>query len=186
LEIPKDYEKQIKGNPHIFRFLNFSSYLIIFLLSTGLQSQIQALTKRKSTIAVPVFSVVKCTNPSASINEPLSFASFEIETKKDYGDFDLKTGIFTVKKAGTFQLNFNGLSVTESSRSQYELKVDGRRKSISYVKVTSKNGFQPVVLSALLQLSVDQKVSINHVLGGLYETSKTGYTRFSCLFFAGN
>ena len=68
-----------------------------------------ALTGTKTTAAVSVFSVVECTNPIAPLDEPLAFSSFDFVTKKEYGDFNLTTGIFSVDKAGMFQFTFTGM-----------------------------------------------------------------------------
>lgn len=115
--------------------------LFISLVFTDLKAQIQELTRSKA--AVPVFSVVVCTNPLESPNdqskqaetapasspiknEPISFGTFEIETAKEYGDFNLKTGIFTVKKSGIFQFNFTGLTkITDGNHiHRFDLSVD--------------------------------------------------------------
>ncbi len=151
-----------------------------------MQAQIQELAQTKNAVSVPVFSAVVCTNPSATMNESLSFTAFEIEAKKEYGDFDLKTGFFTVKKPGTFQFNFTGLAQMKGrSRSHHlELLVDGFWKSMSFVNMESSDGYQPVVLSALQQLVTGQKVSVVIRHGELFDNLKTRATRFSCVFFS--
>jgi len=129
---------------------------------------------------------LECTNPSPSEPESLTFATFEIETKKEYGEFDLKTGLFTVKKSGIFQFNFSGLAdVSNGSRTHdFELMVDGESKSMSFLNMTVAEGYQPVSLSAFLQLMPGQKVSMNLFEGALYDNPKTRATRFSSVFFS--
>ena len=119
------------------------------------------------------------------MKEAVHFASCTIETKTEYGDFDLKTGVFTVNKSGIFQLNFNGIAfLTESSPTcQFEMIVDGYRKSVSYLDLASSNGAEEVVLSALLQLEIGQKLSVIRISGGLCHPPDTRITRFSCVVF---
>lgn len=145
-----------------------------------------ALTRTRITTAVPVFSVAECTNPFAPLNEPLAFSSFDFETKKEYGDFNLSTGTFTVNKAGMFQFTFTGLVYicnVGTPTHQFELMVDDQSESIAFVNLSGLEAFQPVVISALLQLKVGQKVSIIRVTGGLFEVPKTRCTCFSSSFF---
>ena len=129
---------------------------------------------------------MECTNPTASESESLTFASFEFETKKEYGDFDLKTGFFTVEKSGIFQFHFSGLAdVSNGSRTHdFELMVDGESKSMSFLNMTVAEGYQPISFSAFLQLMAGQKVSMNLFEGALYDNPKTRATRFSSVFFS--
>jgi len=163
--------------------------ILLFLNITGLQAQIHALSNKKSGTVFPVFSVSECTNANGLIrNQPLYFSSFEISTRKEYGEFDLKTGIFTVKKAGVFQFNFTGLAkkTINSPHHHSELLVDGCRKAISILTSTVLNGCQPVFLLALLPLIIGQKVSINLVSGELCDAPDNRISRLSCLYFASN
>jgi len=168
-----------------------------------LKAQIQELNRSKIAATVPVFSVAVCTNPLESPNdqsrqaetaaasspirnETLSFGTFEIETAMEYGDFNLKTGIFTVKKSDIFQFNFTGLTkINYGSRLHcFHLSVDGKSKSKSLLSLGSSDGYQLIVISALLPLVTGQKVSIIRVEGDLYDAPNARATRFSCLFFA--
>ena len=144
-----------------------------------------ALTRTKVTAAVPVFSVVECTNPFAPLDEPLAFSSFDFATKNEYGDFDLTTGTFTVNKAGIFQFTFTALVYVSniSPTHQFELMVDDNSESIAFLNLAGLEAMQPVVISALLQLKVGQKVSIIRVSGGLFQVPKTRCTFFSSSFF---
>jgi len=116
----------------------------------------------------------------------LAFASYEIEPNKEYGDFDLKTGIFTVKKPGIFHFNFNGLAnISKGPRiHKVQLWVDGCVKSASYLNLTLSDGYQPVLLSALQQLVTGQKVSVSIIDGELFDGPQTEATRFTCVFFS--
>jgi len=166
-----------------------------------LKAQIQELTRSKIAAAVPVFSVAVCTNPLESPNdqsrqaetaaasspiknETLSFGTFEIKTAKEYGDFNLKTGIFTVKKSGIFKFNLTGLAkIKDGCRLHcFHLSVDRKSKSKSLLSLASSDGHQPIVISVLLPLVTGQKVSIIRVKGGLYDTPHAPITRFSCVF----
>jgi len=129
---------------------------------------------------------VECTNPLARADEALCFSSLEFETKKELGDFDLETGTFTVNKSGIFQFNFNGLvQLSKSSEIHHvELRVDGVRKANTFMNSPLSDGFQPAIITALLQLVIGQKVSINIVSGDLYDSPTSRATRFSCVCFA--
>jgi len=109
-----------------------------------------------------------------------------METNKECGEFNLKTGIFTVKKAGFFQFNFSGLvRITESLRAhQFELNVDGATKAACFVNLTVAEGVQQVVISSIQKLNIGQRVAITRVLGGLYDDPNIRTSLFSCLFFS--
>ena len=145
----------------------------------------QALKETKTAAALPVFSVRECTKPQGPVNYSLAFASFEMETNKECGEFNLKAGIFTVKKAGFFQFNFSGLvRITESLRAhQFELNVDGVTKAACFVNLTVAEGVQQVVISSIQKLNIGQRVAITRVLGGLYDDPNIRTSLFSCLFF---
>ncbi len=153
---------------------------------SGLQTQFQALKETKTAAPFPVFSVRECTNPSGSKNDSLFFASFEMETKKEYGNFDLKTGIFTVKKSGIFQFNFTGIvKLTGTVKvNQFDLTVDGSRKSLCFATSTASEGSQLVGISAILKLNIGQKVSMIRISGELYDAPGMRTSLFSCVFFS--
>ena len=158
--------------------------------------------------AITIFSAVKCVNPFCPPPKrpkiaarkstggyaprhlvpfpgPLRFSLFECETKTEHGDFNLGTGTFTVNKAGMFQFTFTGLVHVSniSPTHQFELMVDGNSESIAFLNLAGLEAMQPVVISALLQLKVGQKVSIMRVSGGLFQVPKTRCTCFSSSFF---
>ncbi len=79
--------------------------------------------------------------------------------------------------------NMVHISNNVSPTHQFELMVDGNSESIAFLNLAGLEAMQPVVISALLQLKVGQKVSINRVSGGLFQVPKTRCTCFSSSFF---
>lgn len=161
-----------------------SNYLYIY---SGLRAEL--LQTLLATTAVPVFSVKTCTNPAAERHQSLSFSSFDFDTRADYGDFDIQTGIFTIKTAGIFQFNFVGLVqivTKELPTHQFELRVDGGTKAICFANSSSETkGYQNVVISTFIELEVGQKVGMYLQAGKLHDAPNTCTTRFSSIFFAG-
>ncbi len=116
----------------------------------------------------------------------LGFSKFYFETNSEYGEFHLYTGVFTVKKSGTYHFNFSGLvaRMTESKRAyQFEFRVDDVTKS-AYCANSTTEGLQQVVLSVRQHLLVGQKVVMIRVSGGLYEAPNVSPTIFSCKFIS--
>ena len=110
--------------------------------------------------------------------------------RADYGDFDLQTGIFTVKTAGIFQFNFVGIVqivMKDFTTHQFELRVDGATKALCFANSCSETkGYQNVVISTFIQLKVGQKVGMYLQLGKLHDAPNTSTTRFSSIFFPEN
>ena len=114
----------------------------------------------------------------------LGFSKFGFETNTEFGDYHLKKGVFTVKKAGMYQFKFTGLvKVTDSSTAyQFKLRIDGLTISVCCADSTMK-GLQQIALFARQYLHVGQKVVMIRVSGGLYEDHIP--TQFSSKFIAG-
>ena len=70
-----------------------------------------------------------------------------MEAKSHHGDFDLSTGIYTVKTAGNYLLNFNGLVDINagSRRHQFDLIVNDKTVATSY-NDSDTLGYQPAVI----------------------------------------
>lgn len=142
------------------------------------------ISKKKSD----VFSVFKCTNPAAAAGQSFAYSSEGfIPNSKEYGDFDLSSGIFTVKKAGVYQFHFNSHVLMDNSGSRYsrkfELRVNGSMKAI-YHNEEYPSGHQvyhPVIISALLRLKPDDKIGVFSVTGKLHEDETAYITRFYCI-----
>lgn len=115
----------------------------------------------------------------------LGFSKFGFETNSEFGDFYLKKGVFTIKKAGMYQFKFTGLvKVTDSSTAyQFKLRADGLTISLCCADSTIE-GLQHIVLFARQYLHVGQKVVMIRVSGGLYEARIVSPTQFSCKFVA--
>ena len=108
------------------------------------------------------------------------------KTNSEYGEFHLYTGVFAVKKSGTYHFNFSGLvaRMTESKRAyQFEFRVDDVTKS-AYCANSTTEGLQQIVLSVRQHLLVGQKVVMIRVSGGLYEAPNVSPTIFSCKFIS--
>ena len=94
----------------------------------------------KKGSSIPVFSVKKCTNPNAVKDQSFAFSATDFMTESEHGDFELSTGIFSVKTPGVYQFQFTGhvlstLILNQDiavSNSRFELRVDGIMKAISY------------------------------------------------------
>ena len=158
----------------------------------------------KKGSSIPVFSVKKCTNPSAVKDQSCAFSATDFMTESEHGDFELSTGIFSVKTPGVYQFQFTGHVLSTlilnqdiaASNSRFELRVDGIMKAISYFSsgltmsspnprygantVTfSSNVTQPVVLTALLPLKAGEKVGVYPISGTIQEAEPAYVTRFS-------
>lgn len=135
--------------------------LMIHLLPTDLQDQVKAVSSKKSATCVPVFSVENCTNPSASSGQSFGFTTFVVEAETEHGEFDLSSGIYTVKTSGIYQLNFNAYVylVSGVTTHQFDLKVNGETVAISY-NYSASTGNQPAVISDVLPLDAGDEVGI--------------------------
>ncbi len=138
-----------------------------------------------------IFAVLRIIDPN---KRSLTFTSFDIEIKKEYGEFDLKTGLFTVGMSGIYQFNLNtnmkaaGSSADEATH-QIELRVDGEPKVTSYCIMSRScdNDYvycQPVRISALLSLQLGEKVGIDSASGSIVERPPYCVTRFSAVLLA--
>ncbi len=125
-----------------------------------------------SSNVIPVFSAKGCTNPKASKNESFAYSITDFETKTEHGDFDLSTGIFTVKTNGLYHLQFTAHIETNKrvNYHRYDLRVDGIYKAVSFTQTSSENEqHQAIIISAYLPLKSGEKVGVFRVEGGLYE-----------------
>ena len=124
----------------------------------------------------------------------MAFTSFDIQIKKEFGEFDLKTGLFTVGISGIYQFNLNtnvkvaGSSADEATH-QIELRVDGEPKVKSHCIMSRPYcdsddvDCQPVRISALLSLKLGEKVGIYAASGCIVERPPYYVTRFSAVLF---
>lgn len=138
-----------------------------------MQHQIQAIVCcRKLPTNVPIFSVLKCTNPAAAKGESFGYSTFVTETQTAHGHFDLPSGIFTVKTAGNYQLNFNthvGFT-TGGLNHGFALKINDKIVAASFNSV----GYQPVGISALVSPKTGDKIGIFALRSGeLYQSYAT-------------
>ena len=136
--------------------------------------------------AVPVFSVRDCINPDASVHS-YGFSTSVIETNTDHGNFDLPSGIFTVKTAGNYLLNFNThVDLDEQDEDRWarrmHLKVNGETE-VSSNNYSSTSGIQSVVMTALLTLKTGDKVGVSGFLGELHEVEVYHTQFFGILLF---
>jgi len=142
------------------------------------------VANKNSTNVVPVFSV-KSTCGSATNNQYITFSSSEFKTETKHGDFDLASGIFTTKTTGIYQLNFNGhVRLRNFHNHQFELRIDGKRRAVSYVS-SSSEGYHQVHLSALLHLYIGEKVGVFRIKGQLHGKPDSDFTStFSGILFS--
>ena len=149
-----------------------------FYLSTDLEDRIKAVSSSKSSTCVPVFSVENCINPATSRGHSFGFSTFVMEDRTEHGDFDLSSGIYTVKTVGIYLLNFNALvKLHARSRSHnFDLKVDNKTVAISY-NYSETLGDQPAVISAMVPLNSGDRVGIFANCGKIYQ-DKGAVTRF--------
>ena len=147
-----------------------------------MNDQILKISKKKSD----VFSVSKCTNPAAAAGQSFAYSSEGfIPSSKEYGNFDLGSGIFTVKKAGVYQFHFNShVLMGDASRysRKFELRVNGSMKAMYHTdEYPSRHQvYHPVIISALLRLKPDDKIGVFSVTGKLHEDDTAYITRFYC------
>jgi len=149
-----------------------------------MEENVITLTSKKVPSAIPIFAVRTCTNPTAAANASFGYATHDFDVKVDYVQIDLPTGIVTILKSGIYQLIFNSTIQISTSipTHRYELRVDGVAKASSFSQTASEaGGYQPIVISALLQLNADQKVGVFAAGNGrLYESGPAqAVTRFS-------
>ena len=157
------------------------------------------MIKRGSSI--PVFAVKKCTNPNAVKDQSYAYAATDLKTETEHGEFNLSTGIFSVKTPGVYQFQFNSNMITTLSQAatacnrQFELRVDGIVRASSYTNsaltMSSSSGYgantvtfnstvsQPVALTALLPLKNGEKVGVYPISGTIQEAEPAYVTRFS-------
>ncbi len=150
----------------------------------------ELLTNKCATnVAIPVFSVMRCSNPKPAHWESISFAfmDLDIETNIEHGDFDLQTGIFSVKKTGVYDLKFTAHVQTNkwTKSHRIDLRVDGVYKAVSNTQTSTDNEeHRPIIISAVLPLKCGEKVSIVLVEGGLHE-DQYHVSRFTGVLLAG-
>ena len=133
-------------------------------------------------MSCPSFSAFKCANSEAPEGHSIGYANLDFETKGEHGSFHLSTGIFSVKTAGIYQLNFSGHVATNKDGHThcYTIRVDGVVKAVYYSHTpTDEEWYQPVSLSALLPLKSGEKVGVYLGVGKLYEGFPQFITRFS-------
>ena len=131
----------------------------------------------------------KCTNPAAEIDTFLTFSSMDFETDSKYGDFDLATGLFTVKTAGTYLFKFSGHVGEGANHISHRVVlrgVDGNMKAdVTYTATSLEvGGYQPILLSAHTPLKIGEKIGICQANGELFDNGQVYETRFSCIFLA--
>lgn len=166
--------------------------------------------KKKWTSVVPVFSVKRCTNPTAK-NRYFAFAESDFPTKTEHGVFDDR--IFVIKTPGIYQFQFtahvrsstNYHNNNSSAKTHHvELHAKNENNSILFatrstsgsVKNPNHNGngkysvsafYDPVVLTALWPLNAGERVGVfigdNAENGEIYETDSY-VSRFSAILFA--
>lgn len=143
--------------------------------------------KRPTSNAVPVFSVRKCSNPTAERDTFLTFSSLDFETDSKYGVFDLATGLFTVKTAGTYMFKFIGYVSKGPNKFSHRVAVKGVdgdvKAAVSYTATSSKDReYLAVPLSANTAMKIGEKIGIFWAYGDLYDAGHVHVTRFSCFF----
>ena len=88
-----------------------------------------------------------------------------------------------MNKSGKFQLNGLMRLLKSSEMHHVELQVDGLKKADTCIHSPLSDGFQPAIITTLLQLVIGQKVRINLVSGVLHDSPTSRATRFSCVYF---
>jgi len=161
--------------------------------------------------AITVFSANKeCFSPLGSSHKPpwrkskcghifpglLAFSNFESHPVEKHGDFDLKTGTFTVKTSGVYLLHFSGYCdgkgmAKDSTRGAcVQLRIEGSFNSIaksidadSVRRLFKSIEYPPVVISTLVPLKAGQKIKAFANRSWLHEAPPTYITRFSAILF---
>ena len=167
--------------------------------------QMMVTNKGKEKSSVAVFSVKQYTagtNPTtgragvrgvkSSPNQTsLSFGAFDFDPKTEYGELDLSTGLFKVKKAGIYHFEFNahmkvavaGYNSGIAYTIHVELRVNGKTRAVAYRYDGSGSGAnQSVVLVDLVPLKPGDEVGVFLVAGSISEDGITYITRFSGVF----
>ncbi len=136
-----------------------------------------------------VFGVRNCSNPEATPGESFGFKTTDFPTRSEYGKMDMATGIFTAIKPGIYQFHFDSHIYGNSSDwgkdfiRHFELRVNGIRKALFFTYLNSQRSvFDPVAISALLSLNMDDKVGVFLEQGRLCEDDAMYTSRFSCVF----
>ncbi len=142
---------------------------------------------RNYTNVVPVFSVKNLNGSTATTRQYIPFSTFEFNTETKHGDFDLASGLFTVKTAGIYQINFNGhVRLWYIRTHHFELQVNGKRKAVSYTSSYSSEGYHQIDLSALLHLYIGDMVGVFQIEGQLHGEPESDFvSTFSAILFSG-
>lgn len=180
--VSKKNDKSLHGN---FRYLKkwFRKTIILFFINNciDLRREIEAIRQKKQATCVPVFSVEICTNPAAAAGQSFGYSTSVMSVRTEHGDFNLPTGIFTVKTAGIYQLNFIGhVHLTHNDNGhRFDLRVNGKLVALSLNQSSVESaGYQPAVISALMPLESGDKVGVFASRGKIYEETGFYKTRF--------
>jgi len=139
-----------------------------------------------AAFSIPVFSVEQCTNPEAAQGEYFGYSTFLMDAQTVHGELNLSSGIYTVKTAGKYQLNFNGhvYLAIGSLNHRVDMRINGKIAAVSQNRSSVEtSGNQPLVISVLLSLKKGDQVGVCAFSGRL-EQNATNKTRFYGILFS--
>ena len=159
------------------------------MVFAGLQ-KMSADAAANGKVIVPIFSASKAIQGKPG--KPVTFKRLDFDTCKLHGSFNKDTGVFIVKTAGFYLIQFNGTISGDKSVSEIVLRVNGKAYSNSYCYHAQADGKSehrsPVVFSTLLNLRsgdwVDVLVEMGVIVDPLFSSADKAYNRFSCFLFS--
>ena len=99
----------------------------------------------------------------------MGFSTFVMETKTEHGDFDLSSGIYTIKTAGVYKLDFHAHVDLETGSEVHHFNLNVNKNPVAVSYNCGSNGSLQAVISALLPLKAGDEVGIFAVEGELFE-----------------
>ena len=133
--------------------------------------------------AVPVFLASKALQGAAG--KRVTYLQLEIETNKAHGSFNKDTGVFVVKTAGTYLVQFNGVTCSKSC-CEIILRVNEATKANSFCfhDAASHTLYGSIVVSTLMKLETGDKVDVFVKSGTVAESGSGAYNRFSAILLS--
>ena len=150
-----------------------------FLLFVDVSKKLAASTMANKCV-VPVFSASKAVQQAAGPR--VTYEQLEIETCEAHGSFDKATGVFTVKTAGNYLIQFNETAVVNGNVwCRAYLRVNDIIKAKSFITPNSGRNRGSCTITSVLKLNSGDKVDVVIENGWFWESpdSDGAYNYFS-------
>ena len=114
----------------------------------------------------------------------VTYLQLEMDTCKTHGSFHKESGTFTVKTAGIYLIQFNGVACSQSG-CEIGLRVNEVFKANSYSAAGHTTLYCPVGLSTVIKLGCGDRVDIFVKIGSVSELTDGGsFNRFSAILLS--